>query len=678
MWEGCALRKIFIVLLALGIFCFALGGCHTVSDIPASGTEDTAPAPPTPDSVPEEPEVPPIDLHAVIGKTDHALRTSDPRSGQTILFRAQTNLGNLCADAYRSATGADAAIVCAAEIGAEIDTGEITVGDVFDVFPEECDLITVQATGAEILDCLEIVYRHHPADTPDYAHISGITLVLDENIPTPVQTDEVDRIVGISGPRRVGNVQIGGAALDEAAIYTLTFSPYVSSPLAEAFKDAPTVSGDPVSNRAALSSHISDVLGGVIGAEYSNPFGDHRICTIPLGQAEIPAPSGVLPQVYLTTEETISRREYVTCSITVHDPSGVYSDVYDGESTVKIRGNSTSVGKKAPYNIKFSEKVDLLGLGRGKKWCLLANMYDKTQLRNTLAYSFAQAIGMEYTSKSCLAEVYLNGEYRGMYQICEPVDTGSTKVDIDTENNEYLMELEPYRGYSNPACLITPVFQMILGYNEPEAPTTEQRAWLKDFMTGAENALLSGDYDQVSAYVDVDSFARCYITQELFKNIDYLVSSTRFYIKGGKLYEGPVWDFDLSSGNCSKSYYPEYNNVDTTGLSYEGLQCIGLFNQYLFEYKEFRDLVGELYTEYQPLIVNLYRDNELGQNQIDALVDAHREGIGRNNALWPTKSASSLYEHRPIDGTYDGEIAYLKDWLEKRNAWLWEYYCAGE
>ena len=113
-------------------------------------------------------------------------------------------------------------------------------------------------------------------------------------------------------------------------------------------------------------------------------------------------------------------------------------------------------------------------------------------------------------------------------------------------------------------------------------------------------------------------------------------------------------------------------------MSYEGLQCVGLFNQYLFQYEEFRALVRDLYEEYQPIIVHLYRDNELGPNQIDSLVATHREGIDRNNSLWTTKTGYSLYEHRPVDGTYDGEIAYLKDWLEKRNAWLYAYYCSDQ
>lgn len=672
------MRRRLVLMLLLWLVAAALCGCFRAAHIPADKLPDATDITDTTDESTDVPEPPAIDYDAVIGRAECDLITEDPVSQKRIIAVAQTNLGNLCADAYRSATGADAAIVCASEIGEGISRGDITVADVFAAIPLECDLITVCATGAEILDCLEAAYQHLPRASSDYLHLSGVTLVLDMNGNASVQTDETGAFAGISGDCRVKDVRIGGTPLLAEQTYTITFSGVFSYHLASLFEDNTAAADAAVSNRSAVMTYVSDGLAGVVGNAYENPFGDQRIRVIPLGQTEIAAATSMLPQVYITTENDVTRRSYAACTVTVHDPKGVYGDVFDTESTVKIRGHSTSAGEKAPYNIKFESKTELLGLGKSKKWNLLANLYDKTQLRNVLAYTFAQNIGLEYTSNSCFAEVYLNGEYRGIYQICEPIDVSKTQVDLDTKNNEYLMELEPYAGYSNPYCITTPVLKIILGYNEPEEPTAEQRTWLKNFMTEAENAILSGDYDKVKEYVDVDSFARCYIVQELFKNVDYSVSSTRFYVKGNKLYEGPVWDFDLSSGNCSSTYYKPYNNVDTTGLSYEGLYCVSLFNQYLFRYEEFRKLVCDLYEEYQPVIVNLYCDNGLGQNRIDGLLRDCREGIDRNYTLWSTKKAYNLYEHKPVDGTYEGEIQYLKHWLQMRNEWLYAYYRCGE
>lgn len=382
--------------------------------------------------------------------------------------------------------------------------------------------------------------------------------------------------------------------------------------------------------------------------------------------------------IITSSDDTITREAYIDCAISVVDPSGTYETVSGVDCTIKVRGHSSSRGEKKPFNFKFSSKQELLGLGEGKKWALLANMYDKTQLRNLLAFGFADDIGMPYVQQSTFVDVYLNGEYLGIYQLCEPVDVDETKVDIDEEGNEALLELEPRGGYSNDHWMRSPHYGLVLGFNAPEEPTDTQLAYYKEFLGLAEQAMASGDYSQVCQYVDVNSFANAYIVQELFKQVDYNLSSTRFYIKEGKLYEGPVWDFDLSSGNCSSYLYPEYNNKGTTGLSWQGLHCVGLWNQYLFRYEEFEQLVCDRLQELQPVIVNLYEDNELGRSQIDAWLDEYREDIERNNELWPTDVRGNGYEHTPVDGTYDGEIRFLRDWLKNRNQWLLDHYCGGE
>lgn len=421
------------------------------------------------------------------------------------------------------------------------------------------------------------------------------------------------------------------------------------------------------------TAEISDILTEIVPENTAEPVPveTEPPAAQPDSEPSLPPPA----QVHISFKGTPNRYEYMPCAIEVTDPAGAYAAISDGESQIKVRGHSTSSGEKIPYNIKFSEKTELLGLGRSKKWNLLANLYDRTQLRNMLALNFARDIGLQTTSETRYAELYVNGEYRGLYQICEPIDVGSTELDLDTEGNEFLMELEPYSGYKSYYCLTTPRIGLLLGLNEPEKPTGSQWNWLVTFMTKAEDAILSGDWNKVDDCIDVESFAHCYIVQELFKNVDYCVSSTRFYIKDEKLCEGPVWDFDLSSGNCSPYEYPDYNNVQTTGHSYEGQNCLGLYQTHLFAYQEYRSLVSRLYDELQPVIENLYRDNTLGTNQIDTYLTAYRAEIDRNAALWSPEKTYSHLERKPVDGTYDAEIVYLRQWLESRNLWLYDVLC---
>ena len=176
--------------------------------------------------------------------------------------------------------------------------------------------------------------------------------------------------------------------------------------------------------------------------------------SLPVSEAaSIAAPEGPYQaaQVFITTSAEITKDAYVQASVRIVDPNGVFAEINDSESTVKVRGNSTSSGAKKPYNIKLSAKKDVLGMGRAKKWCLLANMYDKTMLRNKLSYDFAADIGMDFVSASEFVELYLNGEYRGCYLLTEALEIGETRVDLLVEENEFLLEYEPYPGYRFPS-----------------------------------------------------------------------------------------------------------------------------------------------------------------------------------------------------------------------------------
>ena len=108
-----------------------------------------------------------------------------------------------------------------------------------------------------------------------------------------------------------------------------------------------------------------------------------------------------------------SHKDYATTSR--------YADVLDNACNMKIRGNTTSHQEKKSWNIKFSGKTSILGIDKGKKWCLLANSMDKSLMRDMLSYNFGLQNGVKYTSQSRYVDVYLNGTFQGNYQLCEPV-----------------------------------------------------------------------------------------------------------------------------------------------------------------------------------------------------------------------------------------------------------------
>lgn len=378
-----------------------------------------------------------------------------------------------------------------------------------------------------------------------------------------------------------------------------------------------------------------------------------------------------VPKVVITTTNYVNVDNYVGCTIKIIDEKGgIYDEIYDEGASFKIRGNSTSSGEKKPFNIKFSSKTDVLGMGKNKKWCLLANCYEKTLIRNQAVLDFSSGIGLAFTPKYRVVDVYLNTRFLGSYLLTDPIQVASSRIDIDTDNNSFVLERDA-RTDEGTTYFESPVCGIRFGINEPETQTAEQYQYLMSFLRNAETAIVAKSYSEVEKYFDIDSMVDFYIVLEYFKNVDVDTGSTRFYITDGKIYGGPVWDFDLSAGNCLASYYTTYNNVGGSGLSYEGIWCQRLWYKWLWNYDEFREAVYARYLELQDDIVNLYSDNLEGKNYIDATVEEYAGTISRNykEAGWSMTRAYSDLERIP-DSTYEKNLEYYRNWLSKRNDWL--------
>ena len=400
------------------------------------------------------------------------------------------------------------------------------------------------------------------------------------------------------------------------------------------------------------------------------PANDYSNDVFAAGEAQkAPAPVRDIAAVYIETDKNIVVEEYRACSIKIVDIYG--NTVEDAESKIKVRGNSTSSGAKKPYNFKLNSKTELLGMGKAKKWCLLANCYEKTLIRNEMVFDFARNFTcLEYTPDSRFVDVYLNGVLKGNYILCEAVEAGSSRVDIDIDNGEFLLERD-VREEEGTVYLNSPVLGIRFALNEPEEPTAAQLDSLKAFLKKAETALSSGKMSEIEKYFDIPSIVDFYIILEYFKQVDISVGSTRFYIKDGKIYGGPVWDFDLTMGNCLSSYYTAYNNVGGSGKSCEGIYCNVDWFRYFNKVSEFQKLRNDRFLELQDSIVNLYTRTVKGVSYIDTVTAENSASFARNykEAGWKMDIVYSTLERIP-EKTYEGNLNYLRTWLKERNEWL--------
>ena len=384
-----------------------------------------------------------------------------------------------------------------------------------------------------------------------------------------------------------------------------------------------------------------------------------------------------LPQVHITVTDGVHNGTeitkdtgYVSASVEIVDPTNGKNYLLDAGSKVKVRGNSTAWGAKRPYNIKLSAKTKVLGMGKGKKWCLLANMFDKSLLRNNLVFHFASSIGMDYTSEFRMVDVWMEDTYMGNYMLCEPVDAGTNQVDIDVDNGDYLFEREKDRVEDGAYYLTTSRYDLRFVAADPEELTDAQYSDLLAKLNAVETAIATNDYNTIAQYIDMKSFVDMYIIEEYFKDVDADYSSAKYYFKNGVLYAGPVWDFDLACGNCDAGSYPEYNNVGGSGNSYEGFYAsTAIWFRYLLENEQFASEVKARFFELQPQIVNLYEDNELGRNRIDQVMEECAASFAANWTVWGESSKDSSLERNPA-ATHAQNVEYLRNWLKQRNAWM--------
>ncbi len=300
-----------------------------------------------------------------------------------------------------------------------------------------------------------------------------------------------------------------------------------------------------------------------------------------------------------------------------------------GLKKIKGRGNASwgggGTGKK-PYNITLDDKAELIpGAGAGKKYCLLnsaADKQDETYLANQMVLEAATKMpGNYYPVATRMIEFYCNGDYRGLYEISEKIDTGSSLVDIpdqedftadgpdgaqiqvnDKNDSAIAAGVRVYAYWSSAAYQVTEpditggyivegdgyyqkencwfVTKAGRGYtvNRPEFATREQVSYIAEYVQDYENALnaATGYNDKgkhYSEYIDMDSMASRFVLENFFYCREQLGNSTYISKPAGndtKLYFGPMWDYEnvmASYAWINNGSTTEYNPTDTLIVS---------------------------------------------------------------------------------------------------------------
>ena len=228
----------------------------------------------------------------VVATTDVDLTVNDPDTGERAVRSAETNLGDLCADAYRVVLGADIGWVNGGGVRADIAAGDITYGDIIEVHPFGNLACLVEVSGQQILDALELGSMYvGTAESGGFLQVSGLKYTVNTAIPTSVVLDDEGNFVEVSGARRVSAVQVLDSEtgeyvdIDPEATYTLASHNYMLKDGGDGYtmfgEDNVTILQDEVMvDNEVLITYIRDELGGVVGQEYADPHGQGRITIV--------------------------------------------------------------------------------------------------------------------------------------------------------------------------------------------------------------------------------------------------------------------------------------------------------------------------------------------------------------------------------------------------------------
>ena len=430
--------------------------------------------------------------------------------------------------------------------------------------------------------------------------------------------------------------------------------------------------------------------------------------------------SANLPTLFLETdsgtiEQICADKEYEeNGKLTVIDEMGnVQLNV--GLSSIKGRGNTSfSNYDKKPFSITTQKESSILGLGMGQEYALIANASDPTLIRNDIMRAMEEAMEIPFVKRGRFVDLYINHEYQGNYYLCSEMEIGTQQIDI-TDSEVYMERLYSKSAYETAAnyetynrkgkvlevspeditggYLVEREFEtrykteyetmgsgFVTGMAEhfvvksPKYCSKEQIDYLGDYFEEAEQAILQEDGRNPDTgkaytdYIDIDSFAKRYLAEEISKNYDAGITSSYFYKDSDKvdsrIYAAPGWDYDLSLGNCLE--WMEDFSKDPYGISrLDHSDNSSSWYTALYEKEEFYKEIVQNYEMYAvPFLENLLAE------KMDSYYEMLQASTNMNHTRWAKELSQNPYYSSLEESFQELEtfITERKEFLDA--AWL--------
>ncbi len=373
---------------------------------------------------------------------------------------------------------------------------------------------------------------------------------------------------------------------------------------------------------------------------------------------------------------------------------------YSGKVTIEVRGESSQgLFPKKSYRIETQDgvgnnlNVALLGMPAENDWVLYAPYTDKTLMRDVLTYKMGRDMG-RYAPRTRFAELFINGEYQGIYVLIEKIKVDKNRVDIAALNPVDISGEELTGGYLLRVDKIDPndfpgwqaiSFPQLLGenqltfqYYDPNGGdlVEVQRNYIRSYMVDFQSALSMENFGNLAngyrRYLDVPAAVDFMIVNEIGKNIDGYIFSTYLYKEKdkqgqfGKMVMGPLWDFNLAFGNVDY-----WNNAQVA----PGWMWNDQYRMFWFR-RLIQDtyFVSSMKCRWNELR-STFLTNDYFTEAIDSMATVLHEAQFRNYSRWPILG-TYVWPNQYVGNTYEDEITFLKQWILDRLRWM-DLYMPG-
>lgn len=351
--------------------------------------------------------------------------------------------------------------------------------------------------------------------------------------------------------------------------------------------------------------------------------------------------------------------------MSLYTPEGTLACIGNVDA-INGRGNDWLIPKKS-YSIQLAAGADLLGMGQAEKWILLANSFDGSHLRNKLVYDFADRVGLEASPESGWVDLYLNGEYAGLYLLCERNELHEQRIALEG-TGKYLVSMDnQWRLEENARPFVT----LRSGYAFRIHDTQIHDQTLQQLLQSVEDAISAEDgKDPVTGkhwteLIDQDSWARKYLVEEIFGNGDGGAISQYFYGSADQtpVYAGPVWDYDISMGNAQGIRGGAPNSIFAGRPRVRSNVRLSWYYE-LYRQDAFREHVMALYRDTcLPLL------EEFLAEKLEAYLDLMEQAAVMNQVRWESLGACQTgpaEEAENIRSFMEARIDFLNQlWLEQ-------------